>query len=125
MSGYQPGYCNIGRQQRRRRLAYAVVAFGATGVGVLGVVVELIPRQLLLAAFVTLALGFEMLIQAYSSFCVRLALLSRYDFRGEGGRAGRVENAKARHADQVYAAKITAASLALAAVSTALLVLLV
>ena len=123
MSEYEPGYCNIGRPQRRRRYAYAATAFGATVAGVLGVVVGLIPELLLVAAFVTLALGFEMLIQARTSFCVRLALLGRYDFRGEG-EAGRVDEAAARHADQIYAVKITAASLLLAALSTAILVLL-
>jgi hypothetical protein len=125
MSEYEPGYCNIGRPQRRRRLAYAGLAFAATAVGVFGVAVGWIPRQLLIAAFVTLTIGFEMLIQAHTSFCVRLALLNRYDFRGDGGSRDRVTDSEARNADQVYATKITAISLALAAVTTGLLVLLV
>lgn len=125
MSGYQPGYCNIGHQQRRRRLAYAAISFLVTAGGVLARVAGLVPRPLLVTAFIPLSLGFEMVIQAYTSFCVRLALLNRYDFRGNGGDTGRVTDSDARHTDQVYAAKITLVSVALAAVSTGLIVLIV
>lgn len=124
MSAYQPGRCNIGRRQRRRRLLVAATAFVAAGLTAVATAAGLVPEPALLATFVFLAVGFEYGFQAITSFCVRLALLSRYDFRGEGGEAGSVGDSSARYDDQVQAAKITVAALVLAALTTLLLFLL-
>lgn len=123
MTGYQPGYCNIGRRQRRKRLRLAAAAFGASGVYVLAYAVGLLPGPLLVGVFVPLTLGFEWAFQAYTSFCVRLALLNRYDFRGAaGGDAGTVTDPDARRADGLYAAKITCGAVLSAATTTAAVV---
>jgi hypothetical protein len=121
MTEYQPGRCNIGRRQRRRRLAVAGVAFGLAALVAAGYVAGALPIPALGAVFVLLALGFEWGIQAYAAFCVRLAVLSRYDFRGDGGEAGTVTDPRARYDDRVQAAKITAAAVALAGATTGLL----
>lgn len=123
MTGYQPGVCNIGRRQRLGRAGIAAVAFAVTGGLVGAYALALVPEVLLVAAFVPLALGFEWAFQAYESFCVRLALLGRYDFSGASDDGvGRVADPGDRRADQVHAAKITAASVLLAAVATYTLV---
>lgn len=124
MSTYQPGRCNIGPHQRRRRLgvalAAAVVAVGYALVCIVGPV----PELLLLGVFIPLSVAFEWGIQAYTAFCVRLALLNRYDFGGAPeGEEGEVSEAAAQHEDHVYAAKITVVAVTLAAVTTVLLIL--
>lgn len=123
MSGYEAGYCNIGRRQRRRRLTVSAGAFGVAVLYVLAYLVGSVPSPLLVAVFIPLSVGFEWGLQAYTSFCVRLALLNRYDFRGDGGESGTVTDRGARRADQWQAARITGAALALAAATTGVLVL--
>lgn len=125
MSEYQPASCNIGEPQRRRRWRLAVASFAATGAYVLGVVVGAVPGVLLVGVFVPLSFGFEWAVQAYTAFCVRLAVLDRYDFRGDGGTAGSVSDPGHRRADHVYAARITAVSVALAGLTTLSLLALV
>jgi hypothetical protein len=125
VTGYQPGYRNIGRSQRRRRLRVAGAAFGGAGLYVLAYLWGLLPSPLLLAVFVPLAVGFEWGLQAYTGFCVRLALLNRYDFtRGDGGDAGTVTEPDARRADQLQAAIITGAAVVFAAATTLAVVFL-
>ena len=125
MTGYQPGYCNIGRQQRRRRLRVAGAAFVAAGLYVLAYLWGLLPSPLLVAVFVPLAVGFEWGLQAYTGFCVRLALLNRYDFtRGDGTGTGTVTAPDARRADQLQAAVITGAAVVFAAATTLAVVFL-
>ena len=120
MSSYQPASCNIGRRQRKRRLAVAVAAF-AVAVAYLGAIAAgSLPEALLVGAFVPLAVGFEWGVQAVTSFCVRLALVNRYDFRSDGGTAGSVTDPSDRKADHEYAARITVVACALAGATTAL-----
>lgn len=122
MSGYQPGYCNIGNRQRRQRLLVAVAAFAVAALYVLAYIEELLPLPLLGGVFIPLSIGFEWGLQAYTSFCVRLALLNRYDFRGErGGDSGAIFDSSARQADHIQAVKITGTAVSLAALTTVVL----
>jgi hypothetical protein len=114
-TGYRPGYCNIGERQRRSRLRVAVAGFA-------GVVAGPVPRELLVAVFVPLAVGYEWGLQASTAFCVRLAVGNRYDF-GRGA-SGTVDDPGAQQDDQLQAVKITAASLLLAMLTTGLVVVL-
>lgn len=121
---YRPGYCNIGRYKRRQRLRVALLGFAVAGAYVVAYLAGFVPGPLLVAVFVPLSVGFEWGLQAYTSFCVRLALLNRYDLRGSGGTTGDVSRPDARHADQVQALKISVAAVVSAAALTALLVVL-
>jgi len=125
VSTYQPASCNIGRRQRKRRLAVAGVAFAVAAGYVGAVVAGYLPEQLLVGVFVPLAVGFEWGVQAITSFCVRLALLNRYDFGSDDSETGTVTDPSHRKADHEYAAKITVAAVALAGATTALTVALV
>ena len=118
MGSYRPGHCNIGRRERRRRGIVAGAAFAVAALIVLAYAGGYLPAPLFAGVFVFLAVGFEWGLQASTAFCVRLALLNRYDFRGEGGTAGTVSDPGAWQDDRVQAAKITGASLLLAAVTT-------
>jgi len=119
---YRPAQCNIGRRGRRRRAAYAGVSALVAVAFVVAYLVGAIPRLLLIGVFAPLALAIEYAVQAYESFCVGFALLGKYDFSGEGGSTGRVSDPSNRRDDQVYALRITAVSVALAALVTVALV---
>lgn len=119
MTEYRPGVCNIDRRGRRRRLVYAAGGFAAAAVYVVVVAVADVPSLLVAGAFVPLAVGFEWAQQAYTAFCVRLALAGRHD--ADGG-VEPAEDPGALREDRVQAAKITAAAVALAAATTGLIV---
>ncbi len=70
--------------------------------------------------FVPLAIGYEWGLQAYTAFCVRLAVANRYSF-GRGA-SGIVSDPAAQHNDRLQALKITVASLLLAIGTTGLVV---
>jgi hypothetical protein len=125
MSGYQPGACNIGPVQRRRRATIAAVAFVLALGWTVGTAVGLLPEPVLVGVFVPLSMGFEWGLQAHTAFCVRLALLDRYDFRGAGGEASQVTGRTDRRADDLQAAKLAVAGVACGAVGTVVLVALV
>jgi len=115
---YRPGYCNIGRTEQRQRYRYAAVgALAAVGY-VAAVVLTRLPSLLVVGVFAPLALAFEFLVQARTQFCVRFALLGRYDFSGSGGDAGDVTDPEQRRADAVSAAKVTFVAVLAAGVTT-------
>ncbi|GGN08871.1 hypothetical protein GCM10009021_05320 [Halarchaeum nitratireducens] len=109
--------CNIGQRERRRRYTYAAAALVAAGAFVLGVVVGIVPQELVPALFVPLALATEWYLQASKSFCAFLALLGRYSFEESDDR-GTVEDPANRAADQQYAVRITATAVVAAALVT-------
>ncbi|MEF8852976.1 MAG: hypothetical protein V5A44_11575 [Haloarculaceae archaeon] len=111
---YRPAACNIGRGGRRRRLVISALAFGVAVVHLSVCLVAGLPKSVVAGVFVPLAVGFEWAIQASTAFCVRLALLNRYDLRPDGG-TGTVSDPAARRADRDKAVKITVVSVGLAA----------
>ncbi|MFB6280666.1 MAG: hypothetical protein ABEH40_01435 [Haloferacaceae archaeon] len=119
-STYRPGYCNIGRRQRYRRLAAGLGTAVLGAAYVAACLAGPVPRVLLPGVFVPLAISFEYLFQAHGSFCVVLALAGRYDFtdRDGSGPAGEVAAPSDRRADRLRAAKLSAAAVGLAAVVT-------
>ena len=120
-SSYEPGVCNIGRGERFQRYVYAALA-GVVAVGYVAVVALLdVPSALLAGVFVPLALAVEWAVQARTAFCVRFALLGRYDADDE---AGEVTSPEARREDIRQSVRITVLSLAIAAVATAAVYLL-
>ena len=122
---YRPAQCNIGPQQRRRRAALSVGGLVAAGAIVVAHLAGHLPELLLPGVFVPFAVAFEWGIQAYEGFCVRLALLGRYDFSGAGNDAeatGGVSDPEHRRRDRRHAFRISVISVALAAVATALVV---
>ncbi|MFC5972783.1 hypothetical protein ACFPYI_15710 [Halomarina salina] len=120
-TSYRPGVCNIGRTEQRRRYRYASVGLVATAVYLAAVVTASAPTALVLGAFPPLALAVEFFVQARTRFCVKFALLGRYDFSASGGEAGPVTDAASRRADATFALRITVVSLVTAAVTTGLL----
>ena len=120
-SSYRPGDCNIGRTEQRKRYRYAGVGV-LTAVAYLATVTALgAPTALVLGVFAPLSLAYEFLVQARTQFCVKFALLGRYDFSASGGEAGAVTDPTNRRADASSALRITVVSVVAAAVTTGLL----
>lgn len=115
---YRAGYCNIGRQERRKRYAGAGLSFFGA-VCYLGAVLLLeLPLALLLGLFVMLFVAIEWYIQARTAFCARFALLGKYDFTGSGGETGTVDDPTDRRTDRRQAVQVTAIALVFGAVLT-------
>lgn len=81
---YEPGVCNIGSAERRRRYRYAGVCAVAAVAYAAAVLATSVPTALLLGLFVPFSLGTEFLLQARRSFCANLGFRGRFDLRGDG-----------------------------------------
>lgn len=104
-NGYQPGVCNIGPAEIRRRrfIGFAGMA-AAVALGLSLVAIDAPAIARLLVAL-PLAAGFEGLIQARLRFCAGYGLAGLRNM-GEIGQAARVEDPAARAADRRRAAMI-------------------
>ncbi|QLC34943.1 hypothetical protein EFA46_011835 (plasmid) [Halarchaeum sp. CBA1220] len=118
VDSYRPGSCNIGVQERRRRYVYAAAGFVVAAALVAAVAVGALPEALVPAVFVPLAVGIEWLLQASRSFCVVLGTLGKYSFEA-AGEVGTVDDPDARREDRSSAIRITATSVVVAALLTA------
>ena len=105
MTEYEPGVCNIGARERRRRRWLGVTGFvlAAAYVGVV-LYVEL-PAVVLLGTVAFLFPGFMGVLQDRAAFCAGFAVREQYDFTGSGGDAGSVRDKSAVPKDRVNAAK--------------------
>jgi hypothetical protein len=106
---YQPGACNIGPAEIRRRRMAGIVGVGAAlGLGALLIVVDAPPLSRLLVAL-PLGVGLSGFLQARARFC------ANYGWRGIRnlgaiGEAERVEDAEARREDRRKALSIFGAA---------------
>jgi len=119
---YQPGVCNIGPAEvrRRRLIGYAgLAAAAALGLGLLAI--DAAPLTRMLVAL-PLAAGFDGLVQARLRFCAGYGLAGLRNM-GELGEAERVEDAAARSADRRKALIIHGTAVAAGLVTAALFVL--
>jgi hypothetical protein len=97
MVEYQPGACNIGEAERRRRYGLGAVGLSGALVVVYVVLSGVGPRWLLLTTVVPLfgaALGY---VQGHAGFCVNYGLRGVYDATDD---LGRVTEEDARAADR-------------------------
>ncbi|PSP63051.1 hypothetical protein BRC76_03675 [Halobacteriales archaeon QH_8_67_36] len=124
MKEYQPGVCNIGADQRRARRRSGVGSFGLALAVVLAVALDVAPATTLWATAPFVFGGWAGLVQDYYGFCVAFGALARYDLSGSGGTTGSVAEAEAVAADRKRAVTVLAIAAALAAVTTAPIVLL-
>jgi len=118
MAEYQPGACNIGRDEQRRRLAVGVVSFAAAAVFTAWVLATDQPYDFLAVTFVLLVGGFVGYLQYRLRFCVGFAALARYDLAGSGGDSGTVDEREWVRKDRWRAAQIVVASLVAATLLT-------
>ena len=119
MTEYQPGVCNIGANERRKRRLAGGVGFLAAIGYVAGVVLADLPTNCLLATSVFLFGGFVGFFQARFGFCVAFAALARYDLSGSGGGAGTISEKEALRRDRRRAVTIVLYAASAAAFVTA------
>lgn len=118
MTEYQPGVCNIGREERRKRRTAGALSFLAAAAYVGFVLVTGRPGGLLLGAFPFLFGGFIGVVQDRMGFCAAFGALARYDLSGSGGATGRINDEAAVKQDRVKAFQVVTVALAAAVVTT-------
>ncbi len=115
---YEPGFCNIGYTEQRKRYA-----FGAVG-GILAVTVLVSGTPFsspfaAVALFLALVVGFEGTYQGYLQFCAGFAASGVYDVSGDGSDRQDVEDWAARERDVRKARRIHLYSILSAVILTA------
>lgn len=120
---YQPGVCNIGPAERRKRLQLGWLGLALTIVAIVAFVVFQVPdpwRVLVAAPAALAANGF---LQHAMHFCVGFAMRGLYNL-GPLGTEETVMDAEMRKADQRKGLQITAYSMLFAAAAVVIAVLL-
>ncbi|ELZ43013.1 hypothetical protein C463_10435 [Halorubrum californiense DSM 19288] len=112
---YQPGVCNIGPTQQRRRLLLGVGSLLAAVAYVAAVVALAWPRWALVLSVVPLYGAAMGALQYRERFCVGFAGMGVFDV-GEG--ANEIENEEALAADRKKAVKLNAKAMAIGAAGT-------
>jgi hypothetical protein len=122
MTEYEPGACNIGEAEQRKRYALGAVAFAATLGLVMGVYLTDAPVWLLVLTAGPLFFAAEGFFQGRYEFCVGFAALGIYDVSEDGGNRKQVDSAADRRADRERAREIHQYSAVTTAAGTALIV---
>lgn len=105
-SEYEPGICNIGRNQVLLRYVMGSIGFAAAALYVYWFLGSGLSRVFVLAVFFPLLIGFEGVFQARMSFCATFGVMGLFDFRGSGGERGRVHDPEAHRRDIRMSVKI-------------------
>lgn len=104
MAEYEPGSCNIGRVERRKRLVVGLIGFIASIAVIMGDPFDSVTSA---GAFLMLLfLGFEGVYQYTYSFCTGFAHSGIYDVSEEGEDRKEVENEADREKDRRTAWRI-------------------
>lgn len=77
---YQPGQCNIGKSEQRKRLWIGIIGFAICGVFTASVVLFSLPTIYLLGLVIFFYTGFIGVTQAYLGFCVTLGAFGQRHF---------------------------------------------
>jgi hypothetical protein len=121
MSEYQPGVCNIGTDERRKRRTLGVAsAVAGAGVALFALATGR-PETTLFWTFPLWTGAFVGVFQDRMGFCVGFGVMARYDLTGSGGDAGSVSEREAVRRDRRRALEVLAYALAAATLTTATL----
>ncbi|SDE98437.1 hypothetical protein SAMN04488067_101329 [Halorubrum xinjiangense] len=112
---YQPGVCNIGPTQQRRRLLLGVASLALAAVYVAAVVALAWPQWALVLAVFPLYGAAMGALQYRERFCIGFAGVGVFDV-GEG--TNEVQNEAALAADRKKAVRLNAKAVAIGAVGT-------
>ena len=122
MSLYQPGVCNLGKNEVNKRYIGAIIGFGLTIiVSILLIFFKFFLPYSLIIDFIPLMIGFSGVYQAQNKFCVAFAARGIYNFYGTADEKGKVINLDDHKLDLVKAKKIHLNS----AISSIILVLVI
>ncbi len=93
MSLYQPGVCNLGKNEVNKRWMGAVIGFGLTIIlTALLIFFDFFMPYSVVIDFIPLMIGFEGIYQAQNKFCVAFAARGIYNFTGTADEKGKVIN---------------------------------
>ncbi|MEE6210637.1 hypothetical protein U3A55_10775 [Salarchaeum sp. III] len=124
MTEYQPGVCNIGGVERRKRYAFGVAGVVVAAAAVVAVYALSLPAVWMLAVVAPLLAGFEGVLQGAHRFCAGFATAGLYDVSDDGNDRREVTDDAARRADRRKAVRIHVQSFVAAVVTGAVLYLL-
>ncbi|MCU4719370.1 hypothetical protein [Halapricum hydrolyticum] len=108
-SEYQPGACNIGGAEQRKRRLLGYASFAVAFVYIATVLIAGYPETYLLGSFIFLYGGILGVLQAQRQFCAGYAMAGRYGF---DDAEGAVEDEKAHSQDVRQALILTGKALA-------------
>lgn len=117
MSEYQPGTCNIGPDEIKRRKTFAIAGFVFFLVSLIGAFGPHATRITRLGVAVPAILFATGLVQARKKFCLAFGFAGTFNF-SKVGQVNKVLSPEERKADRVTAAKILLESLLIAALMT-------
>jgi hypothetical protein len=123
MDSYQPGVCNIGKNEIRKRYTIGFVGLVTTAILVFVIALFSLPTWSILVSIVPLFLGAEGFYQGYFRFCAGFAARSVFDFSGSSTEKGNVADKEAHELDMRKAMRINLYSIATAAIVTVIIYL--
>lgn len=123
MAEYQPGVCNIGHAEQRKRYGLGLV--GATFTVLLTILlgIGVLPSLTIALVLITVFAAFEGFLQGYFSFCAGFASKGIYDTSETGEEREEVGSEEARKKDKVRALQIHMYSLTGTVTTTAFIYL--
>jgi hypothetical protein len=125
MAKYQPGVCNIGKNERNKRYAIATGGIIITAIVVYLVLLLGWPHWALVISLIPLLIGFEGFWQGYFSFCAGFAAKGISDLSGSGGSLQKVTDAASHKKDMDKAKQIHLYAIISAVIIFAIIYLLV
>ncbi len=121
---YEPGVCNIGKNEIKKRYELAVSGFFLTALLFFLLYFYNFSAVWFVVLFVPLMFGFEGLYQGYLHFCAGFGMSGKYDFSGTKKEHGLVKDKQEHMRDMVKSMQINAYSVWSAVLVTILLMLL-
>lgn len=119
MTQYQPGVCNIGRAEQRKRYGLGLVGSALTVLITALIFLQFLPGAAIFGVFIASFMACEGLFQGYLNFCAGFATKGIYDISSSGGEKEDVEDEEARKKDKIKALQIHLYSLTGALTATA------
>ena len=119
MTEYQPGVCNIGRAEQRKRYGLGLAGTGLTVLIAALIFLEFLPGAAVFGIFIASFMACEGLFQGYLNFCAGFATKGIYDISSSGGEKKEVTDEESRKKDKVKALQIHLYSLTGALTATA------
>lgn len=115
---YEPGVCNIGRNERSKRFRYGVISIVTAGAYLIVIWYLRLPAVYALVSGIFVYSGVLNFIQYRRGFCVSFAVLGQYDFTGSGGDRDAVRRGPYRQRDRRRAYEIGGYALGISIVAT-------
>lgn len=123
MVEYQPGVCNIGKAEQRKRYGLGLGGTAVTAILSALILTDIIAPLSLVFVLLSAFAAFEGLLQGYLNFCAGFASKGLYDVSDKGEQRSEVEDETARKQDKIRALQIHLYSATGAVVTTAVVFL--